>query len=125
MSFAPAAATALRIIKKNGVACVWRSTTPVVDTAQKWKEQTAIVNEYSTYVALLPFDSVGRRVFGYGFESTIPQGTMLGYLPGSTEFSPALRDTVVVGEKTYVVASFDVLNPNADIDIVYVVELRQ
>ena len=125
MSYSTLIAAALRLITTNGVACTWKSTNPVVDTSEPWKEQTAIESEYSTYVVLLPFDSSARRMFGYADGSPVANGTLLGYVPGSEVFVPSLRDTIEVGTKTYTIGAFDSINPDADKDIVYVLELHQ
>lgn len=125
MSYAGLIAAALRLIKAKGVACTWYTTTPAVSPTQPWKEISSSQTGYSTHIVLLPFDSVTRRMFGYDGDRPIPVGSLVGYVPGSSTFSPSLRDTILVGSTTYTIAAFDALNPNADQDIVYIVELHR
>jgi len=125
MSYASIIATAQRLIQDKGAACIWRATTPVIGPSVPWREAGTATVDYPTFVVLLPFDSVARRMFGYGQGSTIPQGVRMGLMPGSTDFVPALRDTVVVGATTYTIGAFDVMNPDADKDIIYTLELHR
>jgi hypothetical protein len=125
MSYDALITSAASLIQDKGVACTWRVADPTRDTDKPWDEDSTAYTDYSTYIVLLPFDSAARRMFGYAEGRTIPGGTVLGYVPGSTSFTPALRDLVVVGSTTYSVAAFDAVNPNADKDIVYVVELHR
>lgn len=125
MSYASLIATAAKLIREKGVACKWRSARVTIDDAHPWKEAATTPLEYATYVVLLPFDSVARRMFGYLDGRPVPAGTLLGYVPGSESFAPKLRDTILVGTVVYTVGAFDILNPNADKDIIYVVELHR
>ena len=124
MTYSSQIASTLAMIKKKGVACTWRSITTTQDPVKKWDEAVRTVTETSTFIVLLPFGSVARKEFGYMQESTVPAGTLKGLVPGSTLFSPALRDEVLVGTTTYTVAKFDTINPNADNDILYKLELH-
>ncbi len=125
MSYAGLISAAQRLIQEKGTACKWNQAQQTTIPGQPWEEISGIDIQHDTYIVLLPFDSVLRRMFGYADGRALPAGVVVGYVPGSEDFTPALRDTVLVDSKTYTVAAMDVINPNADKDIVYVVELHQ
>jgi hypothetical protein len=123
--YASMIAMAWRMLATKGAPCVWSKRTPVQDPAQPWLEVPAVAETYNTHIVVLPYETVARRVVGYVQGTTVPTGTLLGYVPGSTEFTPELRDMVTVGDETYGVAAIDIINPDSDEDVFYVVELRR
>lgn len=125
MTYTSQIAMAERLIRTKGAACTWNSTAPAVDPAKPWIEIPSATTSRSVNIVLFPFDEHARRMLGYSQHDVVPTGTLMGLMPGSTIFTPALRDTVRVGTTTYTVTSIDTLNPNADDDIVYILELRR
>lgn len=116
---------ATSLLKRKGAVCTWKRTSAHTDPAKPWNEVATTVDEYTVDIVFLPFDSVSRRMFGYADGTSMPAGTMVGYMAGQTTFTPQLRDQIAVGTKTYTVAAIDEINPDHDQAVLYIMELRR
>lgn len=119
-------ATAQRIIKAKGEACVWASQIPPTtpDPDKPWLITPGAPVEYpDVAIAFFPLERQFSELIRYLKGTDIVGGSLYG-LMGAVDFVPQITDTVVRKDGTRLsIASIDPLAPNGE-KILYTIEFK-
>lgn len=121
-----AIASAQRIIRAKGDACVWHpAVTPEAETDTPWieTEPEGDVVTHAVSIAIFPVDRRYAEMIRYMKDSEVVVGSLYG-LMGEVAFTPSIEDIVVrsSGQKLAIV-SISPLAPNGDV-ILYTIEFK-
>jgi hypothetical protein len=113
-----------RLIEKNGQTVTWRQITNGTppDQDKPWKPAASVNADNPVKMVFLPSDRENREFIQYLTGTTVKTGDLLAYM-GQVSFAPSAKDVIVRGNVEYVVETIDLVEPNDEGVILYIIEL--
>lgn len=113
--FDSAIATAIRLIKKNGMQCAWtKETLTPIDPLQPWLGDTGVDVVYNPYICFVPASGSNYGLIKLLGGTESPAVKTWG-LMAPQAFEPKLTDLVTRDGEPLKMATLDVLRPNEQI----------
>ena len=116
---------ATRLIERFGQEATWNKNEngAPFDPDKPWVPGDTVSTEFPVIMAFLPDTYDQRETLNFTRRSSVPTGTIVGYL-GPSVFTPALKDTVKRGDVTYSVENIVEIRPNTEQGIIYILRLK-
>ena len=114
-------ASALRLIKKNGMKCTYHSVQAIPDSPQEWNGDDPITATYEVDMVFIPVDRVDRDTQVYREYQDVPLNFTQCYIP-IVPFVPKLKDYFFRDGKQYNVQRVVEYKPNNEV-IAYMLEV--
>lgn len=120
--FDSAIATAIRLIKKNGMQCAWtKETLTPIDPSQPWLGDTSVDVVYNPYICFVPASGSNYNLVKLLGGTETPAVKTWG-LMAPQSFEPKLTDLVTRNGEPLKMGVLDSLQPNEQI-VLYMIGL--
>lgn len=114
---------ATEMIEEFGQLVTWSQLTNGTpdDSDKPWKPGDNDTVDYLVSIAFFPVDKQTQYFIQYMTGTEIPTGTLIGYM-AQVPLTPAIKDVVTRGGVQLTVDKFDVIDPNGEGTVLYILE---